>query len=283
MVRASDKSLLEFLFHEYPDEQSAVDYLTAKRWGGNITCPYCQGSRVGKGSKSQPHRCYPCDRKFSVKTGTFMHNSPIPVRAWLLTMFFMAKSRTGVSSLWLSKQLRITQKSTWYMGHRIRRACSEHYGALLGEVEVDETHVGGLEGNKHANKKNKAKKTIVIGAKERGGRAVAKMINFADRSTMYGFIRANVLAGSSVYTDSHTGYYGIGKYGYRHETVNHSAGEYVRGNVHTNTIESFWALVKRSIKGTYTHVSPQYLQQYLDEITFRENTDDFIARVCQNA
>ena len=284
MVQANN-TLIQFLLNEYPDEATAVDYLTKARWGNQITCPYCSGDKVNRVSGSQPHKCRPCNKKFSVKTKTFMHNSPIPVRAWLLMMFFMAKSRTGSSSLWLSKQLGITQKSTWYMGHRIRQACQHKFGQLLGPVEVDETYLGGKEANKHANKKTHSKtahKQPVVGFKTRTGSVRAKAVDHINKTSLTRLVRQNVAIGEVVYTDSHSGYGALKKHGYQHETVNHSLGEYVRGEVHTNGIESFWALVKRSIKGTYTHVSPTYLQRYLDEITFRENADDFIGEVCQN-
>ena len=288
--KASSKTIINFLLNEYKDEQAAVDYLTEKRWPDGVSCPYCKGKNIGGPYKgSQPFKCHPCNRRFGVKTGTFMHNSPIPVRAWLLMAFFMAKSRTGESSVWLSKQLGITQKSTWYMGHRIRQACSQEHQLLIGVVEIDETYPGGLKKNMHAKDRRKhtgrgaVGKMIVVGAKERNGRVVARVIPNTKKRTLQGFIQDNVIPGSVVITDEHRSYLGVDKLGYRHHSVNHSRGEYVKGIAHTNSIESFWALVKRAIKGTYTHVSQSYLQRYLDEITMRENNDDFIKLICQNA
>lgn len=171
------------------------------------------------------------------------------------------------------------------MGHRIRQACAQK-DYLKGVVEVDETYIGGKESNKHANKKtghSTAFKQPVIGFKSRDGSVVAKAIPFVDKTSLTRMVKLYVLPGSIVYTDSHPGYKALPRYGYRHETVNHPKGEYVQGEVHTNSIEGFWALVKRVIRGTYTHVSPQYLQKYLDELTMRESSGNLLESVIDNS
>ena len=270
---------------QFPDEESAEQYLAEKRWGDNITCAYCDGSRTNRISGSQPYKCRPCNKKFSVKTNTFMHGSPVGCRIWLLVMFFMARSKKGISSLQLGEMLGIRQPTIWSMSHRIRQACGQEIGKLTEEVEVDEAYPSGISRKRNSRQWHKMRfteKPIVLGMKQRNGRVKAKVIKSSGARAIHKEIINNIEVGSTVYTDEHGSYKGLKKLGYKHDTVHHGNSQYVRGEVHTNNIENFWSVMKNQIRGTHHWVSKTYLQKYLDEITFRQNTTDFIGKICQN-
>ncbi|MCY4420937.1 MAG: IS1595 family transposase, partial [Gammaproteobacteria bacterium] len=207
-------------------------------------------------------------------------------------MYLVQTSRKSISSLQLSKELDVTQKTAWFLLHRVREACKQGDWKLTNVVEVDETYVGGKERNKHNNKKLRSGrgpvgKQAVIGARERGGNVKARAISNTDVDTLKGFIHGNVEPGSTVFTDEHRGYLGLGGILYNHKSVKHSAKEYVNGMIHTNGIESVWAILKRGYTGTFHHFSIKHLQRYVDEFTFRLNegnvdrdTIDRIKSVC---
>ena len=282
------KDLINFLDERFPDNAAARKYFVDIRWPNGVRCPHCNLDKVTESKNpnaSQPYKCYPCNRNFSVKTKSFMHASPIKERTWLLMMFFMAKGQ--VSSTWLADTLSIkTQTTAWRMATRIRAACDQRLELLTGDCEADETYPDGKEGNKHAKDRRRAgrgvaNKTPVVGIKQRNGKIVAKVLPNTKKHNIQGFIADHVAPGSRVFTDEHKSYTGLSKLGYEHHTVNHSKGEYVRGSAHTNGIESFWSTLKRSIKGVHTHVSKKYLPLYLNEMMLRENNDDFIEAVSQ--
>ena len=282
--------IVEFLTKRFPDEQSAIDFFVEKRWGEHVICPYCGSYKTYKGTGKQPFKCGDCNHKFTAKTGTIMEGSKVKMRVWLLAMYIMGTSRKGISSIQLSKQLGVTQKTAWFMAHRVREACNG-LGQLKGIIEVDEVYIGGKEHNKHASKRfnsgrGVANKTAVVGLRERNGRTVARVVKDTSARTLQGLIQENVMPKSAVFTDDHRSYIGLDKKGYKHHVVKHSAGEYVRGVANTNSAESFWALLRRGLYGTYHSVSIPHLQRYVDEFCFRSangGTLSFVDAVCHNA
>lgn len=267
------------LFAMFPTEDVARQYLEGRLWPSGPVCPECKsGENVGARPKGY-YRCYACDKlTFTVRTGTIFERSHIPLHKWVYAMYLLVTARKGISSMQLAKEIGVTQKSAWFMLSRLREACSspDSIDKLRGIIEVDECFVGGIEANKHERKKQRlgrgtVGKTAVLGLRERGGRTVAKVI--ADRTiqTIQGEIFDKVEVGSTVYSDDHISYSDLDGLFYRHETVNHSLGEYARGAASTNSIESVWAVLKRGLHGVYHHASKKHLARYVDEFTWRLN------------
>ena len=269
-------SLIE-ITRMFPDDATAERWIIETRWPHGPQCPKCGSDRVQYpiAHHSLTHRCKAngCRKRFSVKTGTAMESSKVTYQQWAIAAYLFMTNLKGVSSMKLHRDLKVTQKTAWHLAHRLRESWRRGGVSFTGPVEVDETHIGGLEGNKHASKKLKrgrgaVGKVAVIGMKDRETNSiVAKPIQETDRFTLQGFVLGQVEPGAKVYTDEHAGYDRLPN----HESVKHSAKEYVHGMAHTNGIESFWSMLKRGYQGTFHHVSPKHLGRYVGEFSGRHN------------
>lgn len=269
-------TLSTYEFHAmFPDEASAVTWYETVRWKDGRRCPHCGATDTVSCTKPQPYRCRSCRKHFSVKTGTVMQSSKLPVKKWLYAMSLMSVSKKGLSSLRLARELGIAQEAAWRLGHKIREAWNQDaVFPMTGEVEVDETYMGGKEKNKYAAQQRHGGrggvgKQAVIGLRARSGEVRAFPIDNTDACTLQGSARRHVEPGAAVYTDGHAGYMGMREY--RQESVVHNVGEYVRDRVHTNGIESFWSLLKCGYMGTFHQMSVKHLSPYVDEFCYRHN------------
>lgn len=271
-------SLMEFMA-KFPNERAAQDWFESVRWADGVTCPHCGSENIHTRSeekrRNQPYRCRSCRKDFSVKAGTLMHSSHKGCLEWVTAMYLMSTSLKGVSSMKLHRDLNMTQKTAWMMAHKIRETFDDNCADLFGgPVEADETHIGGLEKNKHENRKLKegrgaVGKAAVVGVKDRTtNRVAASPVPATDRTNIHGFIMENVRDDAVLYTDEARAYRGLP---HRHEAVNHSTGEHVREQAHTNGIESFWAMLKRGYHGTYHQMSEKHLGRYVNELAGRHN------------
>jgi transposase-like protein len=261
----------------YSDLDICTDFVAKLRWPDGPVCPRCEGTEHSYLTTRRLWKCKGCKRQFSVKVGTIFEDSALGLDKWLPAIWLIANSKNGISSHELGRSLGITQKSAWFMLHRIRLAMQTGtFNKLGGTVEVDETFIGGKARNMHRDVRKRKitgtggkDKTVVVGVKQRDGEIRAAVVSDRTRATLHAQIADHVAPGAVVYTDALESYSGLSET-FTHETVDH-AERYVEGNIHTNGIENFWSLLKRGLNGTYVSVEPFHLFRYLDERLFAFN------------
>ena len=277
----SQYSLMEFM-QDFPDDATCLEWLWRNRYsadGTHADCPKCEMprefKRYGTSQQRQSWTCTACGHHLHPTAGTIYHKSSTSLHLWFYAMYLMSSTRCGISAKQLERELGVTYKTAWRMAHLIRHELMEQSAEpLSGVVEVDETWVGGKLSSRHQKEKWRdpyENKTAVAGAVERGGRVVAVTVPNVKKATLLGHVERRILPASTVYTDELKSYTSLGQRGYAHSRVNHSANVYVSGDVHTNTMEGFWSLVKRGIGGVYHSVSAKHLQGYLNEYAWRYN------------
>ncbi len=276
-------TLLEAIRY-FSDADVATDFVAKLRWPSGPVCPRCGSVEHSYLTTRRVWKCKGCKKQFSVKLGTIFEDSPLGLDKWLPAVWLIANSKNGISSHELGRALGVTQKSAWFMLHRIRLAMQTgSFGKLEGEIEVDETYIGGKARNMHKDVRKRkitgrgsgvggGDKTIIMGMRQRDGEIRARVVPNVKRSTLHGHIHENVEPGSAIYTDVYQSYTGLDGV-YAHATVDH-AQRYVDGRAHTNGLENFWSLLKRSLHGTYVSVEPFHLFRYLDERLFAFNRCD---------
>ena len=272
---------LKQIMRMFPDNGTAEQWFIAQRWPDGVCCPECGSVNVQTGAKhpTMPFRCREkeCGKLFSTKTGTVMEGSKIGYQDWIIATFQIMTSLKGVSSMKLHRDLGITQKSAWFLAQRLRMSLLQDRTRFAGPVEIDESYVGGKRRNM-SNARRKALaatgrgpvgKTVVIGAKDRATKQVAaQVVQATDQETLQGFVEDHAAPGATVYTDDALAYESMP---FNHSTVKHSLSEYVKGDIHTNGIESLWSMLKRAHKGTFHKLSPKHLDRYVQEFAGRHN------------
>ena len=270
------------LFAIFPDDATAEKWFEKQRWPNGIACPECGSLRyaVVKNRKPMPYRCKDCRKYFSVRKGMVMQSSKLGYQKWAIAIYLVATSLKGISSMKLHRELKVRQPTAWHLAQRIREGFVAGRTLMSGPVEVDETYFGGKRRNMNKAKRAELEgrgatgKAAVVGAKDRITKQVSvKVVNDTGQETLQGFVRDNAAPGAQVYTDGSSSSLGMDEYG--HDSVNHSVGEYVKGQVHTNGIESLWSMLKRGYVGTYHKMSFKHLHRYVNEFAGRQNIREF--------
>lgn len=264
------------------DEEVCIKHLEKLRWGDDVVSPFDPTSKVYR-CKGFKYRCKNTGKYFNVKTNTLFDNSKVPLQKWFVAIWLVTCHSKGISSVQLAKDIGVTQKTAWFLLHRIRNCFGFDNDNNLGnDIEVDETYVGGKNKNRHAAKKVKNSrgrshidKTPVFGMVERQGKLNARVVRDVTAPTLQALITQYATKNSTIHSDEWAAYATLPKC-YTHTVVSHGVGEYVNGNKYTNTIEGFWSILKRGIIGIYHKVSPKHLQKYVDEFVFRYNTRKYI-------
>lgn len=263
----------------FTTDQICKQIIAQSRWSdGDVVCPYCGGHHCHL-CKDNRYLCKHCNHKFNVTVGTIFENTKISLRKWFIAMYLISSHKKGIASHQLARDIKVTQKTAWFILQKVRTLYGQTVNELSGEVECDEAYIGGREKNKHESKKTEGTqgrstktKTPVFGMIERGGKLVAKKVKNTQGNTLSPIIRQIVKPGSRIFTDEFIGYKSLYDSEYTHAIVRHNAKEFVVGDAYTNSIEGFWGQLKRSIFGIYHFVSAKYLQRYVDEAVFRYNT-----------
>ena len=270
------KTLTEFTDF-FRDEETCRKHYAAIRFGNGEYCPPCGHTQIYTFKDGKRYRCASCKQDFTIKTGTVFGESKLPLRKWFIAIYLLSTTSKGMSSVQVAKHVGVTQKTAWFMAHRIREAHQQNKGLLSGRIEADETYVGGKVPNMSKSKRRAiaasgvSNKTPLVGILQRGGDVQIKVADRVTRQTLIPNIAENVAKGSFVYTDENVCYRGLHRMGFIHNTVQHQAKQYVVGDCHTNGIESFWALFKRGYTGVYHYMSRKHLQRYVNEFAFRFN------------